>query len=176
MAVVTVVAEGHIDAPARLVYDVIADFREHHPRFLPPSFTDFDVEQGGVGAGTVARSRFGRPANARLPVRIDEPEPGRVLTETDTMSSLVTTWTSRQTAAVLACALRPTGRRLGRAWFLRAAVRAARVRRLYRDELRRLDRYARQQARQRETVATARRRQAVILSAAKDPADCQGGL
>ena len=46
-------AEGHIDAPARRVYHYIRDFREHHPRFLPPQFSDLQIETGGVGAGTV---------------------------------------------------------------------------------------------------------------------------
>jgi hypothetical protein len=25
----------------------------HHPRFLPPAFSDFEVESGGIGAGTL---------------------------------------------------------------------------------------------------------------------------
>ena len=37
-------AERTVDA----VYRYIADMREHHPRFLPPAFSDFQVEPGGV--------------------------------------------------------------------------------------------------------------------------------
>ena len=39
----------------------LADMRDHHPRFLPPAFSDFQVESGGVGAGTVTRFKI-RPA------------------------------------------------------------------------------------------------------------------
>jgi hypothetical protein len=47
------VAERAIGAPATHVYHCIADFERHHPRFLPSAFSQFRVEEGGVGAGTV---------------------------------------------------------------------------------------------------------------------------
>ena len=87
-------AERRIGAPAERIYRVIADFRTHHPRFLPPAFSDFQVEQGGVGAGTVHSFRLtagGRTRAYRM--RVDEPEPGRVLTESDQLSSAVSTFT-----------------------------------------------------------------------------------
>ena len=34
------------------VYSYLADMNLHQ-RFLPPAFSDFKIEQGGVGAGTV---------------------------------------------------------------------------------------------------------------------------
>ena len=58
MAEIRVSAERSIAAPAARVYRLIADYREHHPRFLPPAFSDFQVERGGVGAGTVIRFRL----------------------------------------------------------------------------------------------------------------------
>ncbi len=69
-------------APADTVYRYLADMRGHHPRFLPPAFSDFQVESGGVGAGTVTRRKLtagGRTRECRMEVA--EPEPGRVLTE-----------------------------------------------------------------------------------------------
>ena len=60
MAPIVVSAEGTVDAPAETVYRYIADMREHHPHFLPPAFSDFQVESGGVGAGAV--TRFTHPA------------------------------------------------------------------------------------------------------------------
>jgi len=87
-------AERTIDAPAETLYAYIADMREHHPHFLPPAYSDFQVEAGGVGAGTITRFRMtagGRSRDYRM--EIGEPEPGRVLTESDTGSSLVTTFT-----------------------------------------------------------------------------------
>jgi hypothetical protein len=35
-----VVAERAINAPAKLVYRLIADFDRRHPRFLPPAFSE----------------------------------------------------------------------------------------------------------------------------------------
>ena len=40
-----------MDAPADTVFGYIRDMREHHPKFLPPEFSDFQVESGGVGTG-----------------------------------------------------------------------------------------------------------------------------
>ena len=87
-------AERAIAASAETVYRCVADMRDHHPNFLPPAFSDFQVESKGVGAGTVVR--FTMTAGGRTrPYRmlVAEPEPGRVLTESDTGSSLVTTFT-----------------------------------------------------------------------------------
>jgi hypothetical protein len=78
-------AERVLDAPADVVYHLIADYREHHrpEGFLPPAFTELVVEKGGVGAGTEIRFTMrlaGRSQTARA--TITEPEPGRVLVET----------------------------------------------------------------------------------------------
>ena len=51
---------------------------------MPRQFSGLEVEQGGIGAGTVIRfqmSVFGRKRTFRAAVT--EPEPGRVLVETD---------------------------------------------------------------------------------------------
>src|SRR5215469_2069705 len=92
MAPITAFAERTIAAPAAQVYAYIADMEAHHGHFLPPAFLDFQVESGGVGAGTVTSFKVtagGRTRQYRMTVA--EPEPGRVLTETDGTSSLVTT-------------------------------------------------------------------------------------
>ena len=92
MAKVTASAERTIDAPAEQVYGYLADMHQH-PRFLPPAFSDFKVEEGGVGAGTVtsfAVTAGGRTRNYRM--RVAEPEPGRTLVESDANSSLVNTF------------------------------------------------------------------------------------
>jgi uncharacterized protein YndB with AHSA1/START domain len=92
MAKVNATAERTIDAPAERVYGYLADMHQH-PHFLPPQFSDFQVEEGGVGAGTVTRfavTAGGRTRNYRM--RVSEPEPGRTLVESDANSSLVTTF------------------------------------------------------------------------------------
>ena len=87
-------AEGPVHAPAPVVYGYLADMRQHHPKFLPPAFSGFEVESGGTGAGTIIRFTLtagGRTRQVRSEVA--EPDPGRVLTESDTNSSAVTTFT-----------------------------------------------------------------------------------
>lgn len=93
MGVIQVAASQEIAAPADAVYQCIADMHEH-PKFLPAAFSDFEIESGGVGAGTVTRFKVtagGRSREYRM--RVEEPEPGRVLTESDMGSSLLTTFT-----------------------------------------------------------------------------------
>jgi hypothetical protein len=94
MAPISVHAERTMAAPAAEVYQYIADMRVHHPHFLPLSFLDFQVESGGVGAGTVTSytvTAGGRTRQCHMTVA--EPEPGKILTESDDSSSLVTTTT-----------------------------------------------------------------------------------
>ena len=73
---------AEISAPADRLYGIIADYRNGHPRILPPAFTGLTVEAGGVGAGT--RIRVGMRVFGRVmtfPAEITEPNPGRVLVE-----------------------------------------------------------------------------------------------
>jgi hypothetical protein len=138
-------ARGTVNAPADTVYGYLADMRDHHQRFLPPAFSDFEVESGGIGTGTITRFKVtagGRTQHYRM--KVCEPEPGRILTESDTRSTLVTTTTVTPQGA--ACLVE-----LSTAWDGASGIRglverllAPRVLRgLYRDELQRLDAYAR---------------------------------
>lgn len=148
MAEIRVSVERPVAAPAERVYRLITDYREHHPRFLPPAFSDFQVERGGVGAGTVVRFRLAAGGRSRAyRQQVAEPQPGRVLVESDLDSGAATTFT-----------VTPIGEgcrvRVETAWQGAGGVRgfferllAPRVLRpLYADELARLDRYAREQA------------------------------
>lgn len=86
--------ESRVPAPAAEVYDAIADYLDRHPRILPAAFTELVIEKGGVGAGTVLRYALrlgGRTRTGRM--RVDEPAPGRVITETDLDTGAVTTFT-----------------------------------------------------------------------------------
>jgi uncharacterized protein YndB with AHSA1/START domain len=148
MGEVSVEKEGVVGAPAELVYRLVADMREHHPRFLPPAFSDLVVEEGGVGAGTVYRFKLkvgGRTREGHM--RVDEPEPGRVMTESELDSSLVTTWTftPEGDATRVRIATRWDGAGGVGGFFERLFAPRA-LERLYDDELQRLDRYAREQA------------------------------
>jgi uncharacterized protein YndB with AHSA1/START domain len=148
METVQVTAERVIDAPAEAVYGYIADMREHHQRFLPPAFSDFGVDSGGVGAGTVTHFKLTAGGRTReYSMSVAEPEPGRVLTESDTKSSLVTTWTvipqSGSSRVRISTAWNGAG---GIGGFFERLFAPRVMRGLYLDELDRLNSYAREQA------------------------------
>ena len=74
-----------ISAPAKRIYQIIADYHQGHPEILPkPYFESMIVEKGGFGTGTRVRFQMrvmSRPQEFRA--EVTEPEPGRVLVETD---------------------------------------------------------------------------------------------
>ncbi len=146
MATILVSAERTVDAPAGAVYGYIADMREHHPHFLPPAFSDFRVESGGVGAGTITRftvTAGGRTRQYRM--AIAEPEPGRVLTESDTGSSMVTTTTVTPRDGISLVRISTAWEGAGGIGGFFERLFAPRVMRgIYADELERLDAYARE--------------------------------
>lgn len=135
-------------APAPVVYGYIADMRQHHPHFLPPAFTGFQVESGGVGAGTITKFNVtagGRTRHYRM--QVGEPEPGRVLTESDTGSSLVNTFTVSPQGEDCRVQISTTWQGAGGIGGVFERLFAPRaVRALYQDELTRLDAYARDHA------------------------------
>jgi hypothetical protein len=94
-------AEAGAVIPARpeKVYAILRDYHQHHPQILPKNyFPKLELEQGGSGAGTVFRvwtRALGVEQNFHMDV--SEPEPGRVLVETDRASGLRTTFTVRPT-------------------------------------------------------------------------------
>jgi hypothetical protein len=94
MSTVRVSAERLIPAPAAAVYALLADYRDDHPSILPPAFSDLSVLEGGVGVGTRIRYHVRLGGAPRVvEAVVAEPQPGRVLTETDVHSGAVTTFT-----------------------------------------------------------------------------------
>jgi len=85
-------ASATIPARRERIYSLIANYNDGHPRILPKQFSSLIVEQGGVGAGTIIRfqmSVFGKKHTFRA--ACSEPEPGRVLVETDLDANGATT-------------------------------------------------------------------------------------
>ena len=146
MAPISVSAERTVGAPAPEVYGYIADHRDHHANFLPPQFSDFQVESGGVGAGTITRFKFTAGGRTReLRTEVSEPEPGRVLTESDTLSSSVTTWTVTPEGNACRVQISTTWSGAGGVGgFFERTFAPRTLRRIYDDELSRLDAYARE--------------------------------
>jgi hypothetical protein len=146
MARNVVSAEATVHAPADTVYSYLVDMRDHHPHFLPPAFSDFQVESGGVGAGTVTRFTMtagGRTRQYRM--QVAEPEPGRVLTESDLNSTAVTTFTVSPRGAASLVRITTAWDGAGGIGGIFERMFAPRVLRgIYADELNRLDAYARE--------------------------------
>jgi hypothetical protein len=147
MGKIHVAEQGQVGAPADLTYRLIAD-DQHHQQFLPDSFSDFEVLEGGVGAGTLHRFKVNAGGRTReMLMRVDEPQPGRVLTESDQNSSMVTTFTV--TPAGDGCTVRIETEWDGAGGiggFFERTFAPRVMRKVYVDELARLDRYAREQA------------------------------
>jgi uncharacterized protein YndB with AHSA1/START domain len=146
MAKVQASAERTIDAPADAVYGYLADMHQH-PHFLPPAFSDFQVVEGGVGAGTVttfAVTAGGRTRNYRM--NVTEPAPGRTLVESDANSSLVTTFNVEPQGAKSLVRIHTSWDGAGGiGGFFEKTFAPGAMRRLYVDELDRLNTYATQQ-------------------------------
>lgn len=130
------------------MYRIIADYREHHPRIVPPKyFRSIQVQEGGVGAGTrttVTMKVLG--ATQVLTHVIREPEPGRVLEEVDATGFSTTRFTvdpengGREARVTIETTFTVRPGLLG---VLQAWVTAVILRRIYPLELARLDQYAR---------------------------------
>lgn len=144
MGQIHVFAEHLVSAPADVVYTCLADYRQHHPHILPDAFSDLKVEEGGVGAGTLISFTMtvgGRTRQGRM--KVTEPQPGRVLQEADVNTSLVTTFTV--TPEGKGCRVRIDTRWNGASGFggfMERLFAPPTLRKLYADELNRLDAYA----------------------------------
>ncbi len=125
-------------APAR-VYAILTDYRGAHRRILPPNFfRAMEVERGGTGEGTVLHvtSRIlGVERTIRLVAA--EPEPGRVLTESNLEMGLVTAFTVDPAPDGKCCVTIATvwNQQPGLAGMIERLVLPALFRRVYRQEL-----------------------------------------
>ena len=139
-----------IDAPAAAVYAVIADYHIGHAAILPkPYFEEMQVVRGGVGAGTeliVKMNVYGTKATYNM--QVSEPEPGRVISETDAKAGVTTTFMVEPTENDKQC--RVTIRTVspassGIAGVLEKLIQPTISRRIFRAELKNLGTYMRQQ-------------------------------
>lgn len=147
MSKVEVTAERAIDAPGKTVYGYLANLQEHR-QFLPPAFSDFQIEAGGVGAGSIVRfkvSAGGRERSYRMTV--SEPEPGRVISESDSNSSLVTTFTVTPQGAIARVRIFTSwDGAVGIGGFFERLFAPRAMKKIYLDELARLNAYALERA------------------------------
>jgi uncharacterized protein YndB with AHSA1/START domain len=150
MAKVVASAERGIDAPADEVYSYLAD-QHQHQQFLPPAVSDFQIEEGGVGAGSITTFKVtagGRTRSYRTV--LSEPVPGRTLVESDTRSSLVTTFTvTPQGGKSLVNITTSWDGASGVGGFFERTFAPRAMRAIFLDELDRLNKYATERGAQR---------------------------
>ncbi len=97
MGKVTAIAERTIEAPADKVRALVADYAETRPKLLTEHYRDYEVSEGGVGAGTKASWKLQATSKRVRDVAATVTEPSEgTLVETDANSSMVTTWTVRE--------------------------------------------------------------------------------
>ena len=141
-------ASSRIEAPSALVYSIIADYNQHHPRIVPPEyFKSLKVEEGGIGAGTrihVTMRVMGNTITFRH--IISEPEPGRVLVESDPDGGSATTFTvdpiDSGTATLLTITTDFTTQRSGLLGRLERFLTIRTLQRIYKKEIALIGKYA----------------------------------
>jgi hypothetical protein len=145
MSTIHASANSIVAAPADRVYAILSDYTTHHPQILPSNFSDLRVEEGGVGDGTVLSFRMrlgGKTSDFRQ--RVSEPQPGRVLTETDLTTGAETSFllipeADDRTRVAINTRFPNPG---GLTGLVQQLVAPRMLKKLYEDELRRLDDYA----------------------------------
>lgn len=159
MARVRVSAERTIPAPAETVYALLADYRDGHPSILPPAFSDFAVLEGGRGAGT--RIHFKLTLGGRTQETegaVAEPEPGRVLTESYPRDNSVTTFSVGPEGDASRLRIETAwDSRPGIAGFIERLLAPRLLRPLYRDELDRIEAWARRRCGQEPSASSGSR-------------------
>jgi hypothetical protein len=94
MGQVVATAERVVRAPEDRVRAALADYAGTRRRVLPEQFSDYRVESGGQGAGTRVAWRFAATSKRVRDQLVEVSDgPDGALVETDTRSSMVTTWT-----------------------------------------------------------------------------------
>ncbi|MEU6059214.1 SRPBCC family protein [Streptomyces sp. NPDC047097] len=94
MAQVEATTERVIEADADAVFGALADYRQTRPKLLPEHFSEYEVREGGEGAGTLVHWKL-QATSKRVRdclLEVSEPTEGQ-LVEKDRNSSMVTTWT-----------------------------------------------------------------------------------
>jgi Polyketide cyclase / dehydrase and lipid transport len=140
----TISVERLIGAPPDVIYHCIADYREHHrpDGFLPPAFTDMEIASGGVGAGTTLSWVVETGGRRRtVEATISEPEPGRVMIEDS--PEIKTTFTVERQGLGAMVRFDTIIDEGGVQGVLNRLFAARLLEPIYREELRRLEEYAR---------------------------------
>jgi hypothetical protein len=146
MSEIIIEVSAVIEATPKDVYSVLKDYPGGHHAILPKDyFTGLSMIEGGQGGGTVidvSMNVMGIKSHIRF--YITEPEPGRVLMETDDVAGIVTTFTvdpvnvEERSRATIATRSRVSE---GLRGIMERLVNPVIMRRIYRQELQTLANY-----------------------------------
>jgi hypothetical protein len=92
---------GQVSAASTILLNVepavalaaVADYQKVRPKILPPQYSEYQVLQGGQGAGTVAKWKLQATKSRVRDVQVDVDVAGHTVIEKDANSSMVTNWT-----------------------------------------------------------------------------------
>ena len=82
-----------IDAEPATVLAAIADYQGVRPKILSPQYSEYQVLQGGQGAGTVAKWKLQATKSRVREVQVAVDVAGHTVIEKDANSSMVINWT-----------------------------------------------------------------------------------
>ncbi|OBF51942.1 polyketide cyclase [Mycobacterium sp. 852002-53434_SCH5985345] len=71
----------------------VADYQQVRPKILSPQYSDYQVLQGGQGAGTVAKWRLQATKSRVRDVQVSVDVAGHSVIEKDANSSMIINWT-----------------------------------------------------------------------------------
>lgn len=82
-----------VDAPPEKVLAAVADYQSVRPKILSSHYRDYQVLQGGQGAGTVASWKLQATKSRVRDVQANVDVAGHAVIEKDANSTMITNWT-----------------------------------------------------------------------------------
>ncbi|MDF2825227.1 MAG: polyketide cyclase [Mycobacterium sp.] len=82
-----------INATPEVVLAAVADYVDVRPKILSPQYSEYQVLEGGQGAGTVVTWKLQATKSRSRVVKATVDVAGRTVIEKDANSSLITNWT-----------------------------------------------------------------------------------
>ena len=82
-----------INAEPAATLAAVADYQTVRPKILSPQYSDYQVLQGGQGAGTVAKWKLQATKSRVRDVQVDVDVAGHTVIEKDANSTMVINWT-----------------------------------------------------------------------------------
>ena len=93
MGQVSAVSTVLINAEPAAVFAALADYQTVRPKILSSQYRDYQVLEGGQGAGTVASWKLQATESRVRDIKASVDVAGHTVIEKDANSSMVTTWT-----------------------------------------------------------------------------------